>query len=86
MEAELQSWTPLLETFSIPPPRNLSNQTRQCFDGSTRYGLSEDQLQELLGRAGAEANGLVFTVRVAQWKGGGDWKHRQQTFAASWKI
>ena len=72
--------------FYPPPPRNLSNQTRQCFDGSTRYGLSEDQLQALLGRAGAEANGLVFTVRVAQWKGEGDSKHWQQTFAASWKI
>lgn len=79
-------WNPYLINISIPPPRNLSNQTRQCFDGSTRYGLSEDQLQALLGRAGAEANGLVFTVRVAQWKGGGDSKHWQQTFAASWKI
>ena len=79
-------WKPYLINISISPPRNLSNQTRQCFDGSTRYGLSEDQLQALLGRAGAEANGLVFTVRVAQWKGGGDSKHWQQTFAASWKI
>ena len=27
-----------------------------------RYGLTDEQLQELLGRAGAEPNGLAFTV------------------------
>eukprot|EP00435_Cladocopium_sp_Y103_P000488 s4524_g1.t1 len=30
-----------------------------------RYGLNDERLQELLGRAGAEPNGLAFTVNAA---------------------
>ena len=31
-------------------------------DPLRRYGLNDERLQELLGRAGAEPNGLAFTV------------------------
>ena len=31
-------------------------------ENDRRYGLTDEQLQELLGRAGAEPNGLAFTV------------------------
>lgn len=31
-------------------------------DPLRRYGLNDEQLQELLGRAGVEPNGLAFTV------------------------